>query len=115
MRRNVLKREHRPIPARYPGLSPFRRRLARFARLKKIPTEPNPQISQTPSDDSAGKRRRDDAKLSRKGEDKAMQAVPVLKRAAGLTSDIVLLTLASPIFAVWWLTRLIKKKTQLRD
>lgn len=31
-----------------------------------------------------------------------MYQTPVLKRAAYLTSDLIILTLASPIFAIWW-------------
>ena len=38
-----------------------------------------------------------------------MYATPVLKRAMYLMSDAVVLTLASPFFAVWWLTRLARR------
>ncbi len=41
-----------------------------------------------------------------------MYAIPVYKRAVWLTADAIVLTIASPFFAVWWVARAIKRKLQ---
>ncbi|MEQ1669792.1 MAG: hypothetical protein ABL893_02940 [Hyphomicrobium sp.] len=40
-----------------------------------------------------------------------MYAAPVLKRTLGLTSDAILLTLASPFFLAWWTVRAVRRWT----
>jgi hypothetical protein len=47
-----------------------------------------------------------------RSEDSRMSASApiVLKRAVALTSDAILLTLASPFFAAWWLARRIRRR-----
>ena len=39
-----------------------------------------------------------------------MYATPVYKRALYLTSDAIVLTLAAPFLAVWWIMREIKRR-----
>jgi hypothetical protein len=38
-----------------------------------------------------------------------MYATPVYKRILFLASDAVVLTLASPFFAVWWLNKFVRR------
>lgn len=108
------------MPVRgYPGIAPIRRRFARMSARSKAATAANPQLSETQAHNSAGLPRADDVKLLARRGGTSMQAVPVLKRAAGLTSDAILLTIASPFFAIWWLTRQmksqLKRMTQPKD
>ena len=42
-------------------------------------------------------------------EDTDIFPVTVLKRTLTLTSDAIVLTLASPFFAVWWAYRMVKR------
>ena len=53
----------------------------------------------------------DALKLRRLEEVQSMYAIPVYKRALSLTMDAIVLTLASPFFAVWWVARTIKRLT----
>ncbi len=38
-----------------------------------------------------------------------MYATPILKRTLTLTADAVVLTLASPFFAAWWIVRSVRR------
>ena len=40
----------------------------------------------------------------------SMYAAPVLKRAVTLTSDAIVLTIASPFFAIWWIVRAVRRR-----
>ena len=72
----------------------------------------HPQPSRTSDQQKAGAINEDALKLRRLEEGQAMYATPVYKRALSLTSDAIVLTLASPFFAVWWIARTIKRLTQ---
>jgi hypothetical protein len=39
-----------------------------------------------------------------------MYATPIMKRTISLTSDAIVLTLASPFFAVWWIVRTVRRR-----
>lgn len=39
-----------------------------------------------------------------------MYATPILKRAICLTSDAIVLTIASPFLAVWWIVRAVRRR-----
>ncbi|MEQ1651512.1 MAG: hypothetical protein ABL897_03400 [Hyphomicrobium sp.] len=41
-----------------------------------------------------------------------MHQIPVMKRALYLTSDAIVLTLASPFFAIWWSVRAVRRWMQ---
>ena len=39
-----------------------------------------------------------------------MYAAPLFKRAVTLTSDAIVLTIASPFFAIWWIVRAVRRR-----
>ena len=101
----------------------LRTRLYRFGRRRPAfevparrttkefhsPGNGNPQetVLDVAPDASAG---RDDLALRElRSEDRPIFPVIVLKRTLTLTLDAILLTLASPFFALWWATRLVRK------
>ena len=71
-----------------------------------------PQASGKPNQQTAGASNADALKLRHLEEVQAMYAIPIYKRALWLTSDAIVLTLASPFFAAWWIARAIKRITE---
>ena len=72
----------------------------------------HPQASHKSDTQFAGAVNEDALKMRRLQEGQSMYAVPVYKRALWLASDAVVLTIASPCFAVWWIARAIKRITE---
>lgn len=102
----MLNREQRLAARKPTGLAPIRQRLARMAKSAKRPQPlANPQLSRPLTHNQAGAKSRDDVNMAPTGTGIAMQGVPIMKRVVTLTSDAIVLTLASPFFAVWWLSR----------
>jgi hypothetical protein len=72
----------------------------------------NPQQIDVISKHSASATVAAQSKIKALGEGSPMHTIPMYKRAVWLTADAIVLTIASPFFAAWWLTRAIKRKIQ---
>ena len=69
----------------------------------------HPQPSAVSSQVPSGNQTPDAIKMRALREGSSMHADSVYKRAIWLMSDAVVLTIASPFFAVWWIARAIKR------
>jgi hypothetical protein len=91
-----------------PSATPNARHIAGVReRVSAQPVQQNPGHA-NPATDTASQ---DALKLRRLQEAQAMHAAPIYKRALSLTSDAIILTLASPFLVVWWLVRTLKRLT----
>jgi hypothetical protein len=83
---------------------------ARRPRPQARPDTGHPQLTDDADRLSTGEDRQVLLTSWNRLEGSRMYAAPVLRRAVSLTSDAILLTLASPIFAAWWIVRAIRKR-----
>lgn len=121
----MLKRDDRSSSDKHPQPTLLRAttsvrpwRNLRGAALDKnvaAPKHDNPQLSEPPPADNAGEVAVNDVKVSPGWESTRMGILPILKRTLGLTSDAILLTIASPFFAAWWLSRIVRRLAQPRQ
>ncbi len=111
------RRLERRYSNRVTGLSNLtgrRRRVGLFTAQRILPAstpEPrNPQLKDGADRHSAGYPDAPVMTLPGPPEGSRMFETPVLMRAIYLTSDAIVLTLASPFLAAWWLFRVVRKR-----
>ena len=96
------------------NLTGRRRRVGMFTAQRILPASTpelrNPQLNDGADRLSAGNPGAPMMTLPGPPEGARMYETPVLMRAVYLISDAIVLTLASPFFAAWWLFRAVRKR-----
>jgi hypothetical protein len=70
----------------------------------------NPQLTDEMNALGTGENSSPMVTISPKAKGARMFETPVLHRALYLTSDAIVLTLAAPFFAAWWIVRAVRKR-----
>ena len=98
---------------RWTARRPKSRSAAVRGHLKADPlhSKSHPQLHDGPGSQYSGAAAQDRVNIEVRLETSSMYETPVLKRAAYLTSDVIILTLASPVFAIWWIVRTVRRMT----
>jgi hypothetical protein len=108
------ERRYSNVGSRFSGLTGRRGRISELTARRPLPVVKSPADNPQPIDAadhlSAGENRNVLMSSWDRSEGSRMYATPILKRAVSLTSDAIVLTLASPFFVAWWLVRTLRNR-----
>jgi hypothetical protein len=95
-------------------LSGRRGRISTLTARRPLPSvkqaEDHPQLTDNADQLTSGGGRDDLMSYWDRSEGSRMYATPVYKRAVYLLSDAIVLTIASPFLAVWWIVRAMRRR-----